>query len=320
MKSKDIFLFLLILGTAFWGISFPVTKQSMGSYPSATFLFFRFLAATIVLTIIFWKHVKTIDLSSIKAGALLAIPLFSGIQLQTLGIKHSPASQCAFIAGLTVIIVPLTKLVVFRKAASPKIWLASLVALTGLYIISVKEHFAIAIGDLYTITGAFAFAVYLIMVERSAAKFNMLKTMVPMIATCTLLNVLLLSFSSSEPWLLPSGHTFWMGIGFCALFSTAYMYTVSNLAQRYISAERIAIIYLLEPVFGAIASYFILGETLTIRVLVGGSLILAAMLICEIDFRKMILQWTAKSGPEYERLKQHNDRKEKLEPVEMNVE
>jgi drug/metabolite transporter (DMT)-like permease len=297
MKRKAIFLLLLILGTAFWGISFPVTKLSMGTHPSATFLFFRFLLATIVLTIIFWKQVKTVNLSSLKIGALLAIPLFAGIQLQTLGIKHSPASQCAFIAGLTVIIVPLTKLIVYRKAASPKIWFASLVALTGLFIISAKEHFTIAIGDLYTITGAFAFAVYLILVEKYAAKYNMLKTMVPMLVTCTLLTACLLPFTSDQTNWLPTDHNFWIGIGFCALFSTAYMYTVSNVSQRYISAERIAIIYLLEPVFGAIAAYFILGEMLTARVLVGGTLILTAMLICEIDFRKIVLQWKMKNRP-----------------------
>lgn len=269
----------------------------MGSLPPSIFLFFRFLLATIILTIIFWKHVKTVDLSSIKIGALLAIPLLSGIQLQTLGIKHSPASQCAFIAGLTVIIVPLTKLVVFRKAASLKLWLASLVALTGLFIISVKEHFVIAIGDLYTILGAFAFAAYLIMVEKFAAKYNMLKTMVPMLATCTLLTACLLGVTNTQQNWVPTDRVFWIGIAFCALFSTAYMYTISNVSQRYISAERIAIIYLFEPVFGAIASYFILGETLTIRILFGGSLILIATLISEIDFRKLTVQWTTKRNP-----------------------
>lgn len=268
----------------------------MGSYPPATFLFFRFLLATIVLTIIFWKHVKTLDLASVKIGVLLALPLFAGIQLQTLGIKHSPASQCAFIAGLTVIIVPLAKLVVFRKAASLKIWLASLVALTGLFIISVKEHFSIAIGDLYTIAGAFAFAAYLIMVEKSAAKYNMLKTIVPMIGTCAVLTACLLGVTNTQAEWLPGNHVFWMGIVFCALFSTAFMYTVSNVSQRYISAERIAIIYLFEPVFGAIASYFILGETLSFRVLFGGSLILAAMLVCEIDFSKLTFRWVFKNN------------------------
>lgn len=288
MEKKNILLFLLVLGTAFWGISFSVTKLAIGHDSSSTFLFYRFLAATVVLSLVFARYVKKTNWHAIKTGVSLAFPLVFGIYLQTLGIRHTSASQCAFIAGMCVVIIPVLKLIFFRATVPAKIWLAAMVALTGLFVISIRDNFTVSIGDLYTLTGSFGFAVYLIQVERKAMERNLIYTIVPMFAACTFLTLMIAIADSGADW-MPEHPAFWQGIVFCALFSTAYMYTVSNISQRYISAERVAIIYLFEPVFGAIAAYYILDESLSYRLLLGGSLIFAATLISELKFNKKAL-------------------------------
>lgn len=287
MQRKNLLLILLIFGTAFWGISFSVTKLAMGAESPSTFLFYRFLLATLVLTIVFWKYVVKIKTSDIKIGAMLAVPLFLGIHLQTLGIKHTHASQCAFIAGMTVVIVPMLKLLFYRKAAPSKIWIAAIIALSGLFVISVNGQLKISTGDLYTLTGAFGFAIYLIVVEKQASLRNLVPTIVPMFATCALLTFGLAITDSKANW-LPEANNFWIGIGFCALFSTAYMYSVSNIAQKYISAERVAVIYLFEPIFGALAAFFILDENLSWRLVLGGGLIFLATIISEVNFKRKV--------------------------------
>lgn len=55
MGKKNKYLILLILGTAFWGISFPVTKMSVANNAPSVFLFYRFLFAAVVISIIFYK-------------------------------------------------------------------------------------------------------------------------------------------------------------------------------------------------------------------------------------------------------------------------
>ncbi|KQB98630.1 DMT family transporter [Pedobacter sp. Hv1] len=285
MDKKYSILLLLILGTAFWGISFSVTKMAISGGSSASFLFYRFLCATLVLSLVFSKHLKQINWSTAKVGFELAIPLALGIYLQTLGIKYSNASQCAFVAGLTVIIIPLLKIGLYRYLAPIKIWVAATFALIGLFIISIKGDFSVNIGDVYTIAGAFGFAFYLIRVEKHSRNLNIASTIVPMFGACTLLTLIWALSDSSTVW-VPNNATFWWGVGFCSLFSTAYMYSVSNIAQKYLSAERVSIIYLFEPVFGAIAAYFLLNETLSWRLLLGGALILVGMLISEVKIKK----------------------------------
>ena len=284
MEKRNLFLILLILGTAFWGISFSVTKLAIGQHHPVLFLFYRFLLATMVLSIIFWKQVKNLNATTIKRGAGLAISLVLGIYLQTLGITHTSASQCSFVAGITVVMIPVIKLIIYRKAAALKIWIAACTALIGLFVISITDKFSIGTGDLYTIIGAFCFAIYLIQIEKESKADDIVPTIVPMFATCAVLTFVLTFIQGSPTW-IPQQETFWIGIIFCALFSTAYMYTISNISQKYISAERVSIIYLFEPIFGAFAAHFILGEAITSRLLIGGGMIFLATLISELKWR-----------------------------------
>lgn len=283
MEKKNIFLILLIVGTAFWGITFPVTKMASGNTSSATFVFYRFLGATIVMSILFAKQLKQISLVNIKRGGILAVSLTAGIFLQTHGLKYTSAAQCAFVAGTTVIILPVIKLIFYKKAVDWKIWVAAGMALTGLFVISIKGNFTVNMGDLYTMLGAIGFAFYLINVERFSDTNNSLATTIPMFAMSAVIAFIISMLDSAAVW-LPESNTFWLGIAFCALFSTAYMYTVSNISQKYISAEKVVIIFLFEPVFAAIASYFLLDESLSWRLLVGGCLIFTGTLIPEIKF------------------------------------
>lgn len=285
MTRKNLFLLLLILGTAFWGISFSVTKIAIGYGSSTVFLFYRFFLATIVLSALFSKKLKKISQASIRIGAELAIPLMIGIYLQTLGIKYSTASQSSFVAGMTVIFIPLLKIILHKKLAPVKVWIAALFALTGLSIISIKNDFSINIGDFYTIAGAFGFAYYLIRVEKHAKNTDIITTIVPMFGICSILSFALVIMDNSRIW-FPVHQEFWFGIVFCALLSTAYMYSISNMAQKYLSAEQVSIIYLFEPIFGAIAASFLLSEILSWRLLIGGSFIFIGMLISELKFRK----------------------------------
>lgn len=286
MNKKHLFLALLILGTAFWGISFPVTKMAVSGGSQSTFLFYRFMLATLVLSVVLFPHLKKINRKSLVGGMLLAIPLTSGIWFQTLGLKHTTASQCAFIAGICVVAIPIIKLLVYKTTVELKLWLAALIALSGLFVISITDTFSVGAGDLYTIIGAVGFAVYLIRVERYSISGNILPTIVPMFFTCSMIMLCFALADTTAVW-IPEGRDFWTGIVYCAIFSTAFMYTVSNISQRYIPAEKVAIIYLFEPVFAALAAFFLLEEMLTWRLMLGGLLILAGTLVSEIKFAKV---------------------------------
>lgn len=92
-------------------------------------------------------------------------------------------------------------------------------------------------------------------------------------------------FDTNSTW-FPETDGFWTGVFFTAIPATAFMYAVQNVAQRYLGEEKVALTYLFELVFATIAGVFILGENFTSQILIGGMLIMSAMFISEVNFKK----------------------------------
>ncbi|MGZ4492572.1 MAG: EamA family transporter, partial [Nocardioidaceae bacterium] len=59
-------------------------------------------------------------------------------------------------------------------------------------------------------------------------------------------------------------------------------------AQAHLPPTRSAIIMTMEPVFAAFFAVLLGGESLTVRMLLGGALVLTAMLVVEIAPRRKI--------------------------------
>ena len=59
------------------------------------------------------------------------------------------------------------------------------------------------------------------------------------------------------------------------------MYAVQNHYQKYISEVKAAIIFSFEPLFAAMTAYFYIHEQLTSRIILGGVLIFAGMIVSE---------------------------------------
>jgi len=71
-----------------------------------------------------------------------------------------------------------------------------------------------------------------------------------------------------------------------AIFPTVINFYILNKYQRHTSSTRAAIIYSFEPVAAAVIAYFFLNEVLGVRGAIGGTLIIAGMLIAELKKRK----------------------------------
>ncbi len=78
----------------------------------------------------------------------------------------------------------------------------------------------------------------------------------------------------------------WSGILITAVLATVFAFIVQTVAQRKISATRVAIIFTLEPVFAALADYIVNGITLSSRELIGCAITLIGILLAEIPWSK----------------------------------
>lgn len=293
MSKSKIYLPLLILGTAFWGISFPLSKDAFQVIHPYTFMFYRFLIAAALLTMLFYKKMHAINKSTLKKGLLSGFFLFMGIGWQTVGLKYTNASNASFIAGIEVVLIPLFAFLFFKKSVQPKIWFACVLALIGLYTIAATSGIShLKTGDMMVFVGSLFYAAYVLYVGKVTSTkqsgINTVAFVVIQLFVCSLsAGVLTVSTQGLSAMSIPLSWDLWEVLLFVGILSTAYMYCVQNVAQKYIEAEKIALTYLCEPVFATLFAFFLLNEDITQRTIIGGSLIISAMLVSEVNLTPM---------------------------------
>lgn len=287
MKSNRKYLFLLLLGTAFWGISVPLAKEGISIVNPFIFLTYRFLIATIVLAIFFHKKLKKIDKRTVKYGVIVSVPLIIALSLQTICLKYTSSSNTAFIAGMDVLLVPILKLLLFKKQIGSKVWIACIIAFIGLSIIAISPGFTLNFGDLLALIGAIGFAAYIVIVGKLSYKeYDVSSCVVVQMAACTLFSFIISTvLLPSSQLIIPFDIGLIKAILFAGILGTAYMYCIQNIAQKYIEDEKIALTYLCEPIFATLAAYLLINEGITTRTIIGGTLIILALFISEHKFK-----------------------------------
>lgn len=58
---------------------------------------------------------------------------------------------------------------------------------------------------------------------------------------------------------------------------------IQSVFQRHTTASRASLIFTLEPVFSAIFAFFLLGERIGVRGYLGAALMLASLVLVEVD-------------------------------------
>ena len=75
-----------------------------------------------------------------------------------------------------------------------------------------------------------------------------------------------------------------MAVLYLGIVSTTITYLLQTVSQKYVDETKSAIILSMEAVFGTIFSVILLHETVTVRMITGSVLILAAVLVSEVSF------------------------------------
>jgi drug/metabolite transporter (DMT)-like permease len=73
----------------------------------------------------------------------------------------------------------------------------------------------------------------------------------------------------------------WFAVLFCAVFATAAAFWVQTWAQSMFDSSRVAIILTLEVLFTALLAVGVGQETLAVKTIIGGAIMVVAMLVVE---------------------------------------
>lgn len=264
----------LLLTTFIWGATFPATKAALEQIPPLTFLVLRFFIGVLCA----WASLAAMgerlhgDRATLTRSATATVWLFFGYVLQTVGLRYTSASNSAFITTLYVVFVPL-----FLGRFQPRIWASAALALLGLWCL-IDPAVALNLGDLLTLGCAAAFAAHIICIEaysrhgdpRSFFVWQLIMVTGALLPTVWMERPAATAFAPTAPLLI--------GLVVTGVFATA-AFGIQVWAQRHVPAQRVALIFSLEPAYAAWLAWYFLGEQLNVQGLIGSALILGAVVV-----------------------------------------
>jgi drug/metabolite transporter (DMT)-like permease len=100
--------------------------------------------------------------------------------------------------------------------------------------------------------------------------------------------VICLVASAPHGIVLPSRAGDWWSVVYMAVFPAGLALLGQTWAQAHLPATRTAVVMSMEPVFAALFAVLLGGESMTVRMLLGGLMVLAAMLVVELMPRRKV--------------------------------
>lgn len=276
--------FSLLMVAFVWGVTFVIVKWAIVDLPPFPFLAIRFALAFISLLPFLWFQRAHITRRTLLKGVALGVVIFSGYAWQTVGLQYTTASNAGFITGLCVVFVPALVAVTTRKLPSLNLLLGIFCALVGLALLSLGERFELNKGDLMVFVCAVSFALHIFLVGRYAPQSNPTVLACVQILTVSILSGVL-SFVLPQPS-VTFNSTVWMALWITAIPATSLAFFIQTKMQQFTTPTHTALIFSMEPVFAAISAFFLAGELLTPRGLLGAGLVLTGMLIAEFTGSK----------------------------------
>jgi len=273
----------LILITFIWGSTFTIVKQSLESASPILFVALRFWIAAIVCAAFIPGEIRRIERRTLLHGVVLSFILFGGFVFQTLGLRNTNPSYSAFITSLSVLLVPLLGFLVFRHRPRPQTLAGIILATIGLFLLLAHlSQFTMGSGDFLTLICAILFGFHILLLGRfvSISDYRHL-ILLQFVGTAVLSSIAVPLF---ETPFLHWNSRLALALAVTGLLATAFALYVQARAQRLTTANHAALIFSLEPFFAALFAFWILGQVLTLREWCGGILVLAGILVSELQF------------------------------------
>ncbi|MFZ9879245.1 MAG: DMT family transporter [Candidatus Nanopelagicaceae bacterium] len=265
----------LLTVAAMWGISFVWMKDILDQQDVFSFLVSRFAVAALVMMVVNPRFLKKLNRKIAAKGALIGTALGLGYIFQTLGLERTTPAITGFITGLYVVLTPLIGALILKEKLTIQAWFYIALATAGLGVLSISG-FSIGTGELFVLISAFLFAAHILLLSRWSKDFDAYTLTFVQLLTCAIVSGIPASING---FVAPPDLQVWAVVIFTAVFATFFAFVIQTWAQARISATKVAVILTMEVVFAALFSVALGAEPLTLRILLGGSMVLVAMIM-----------------------------------------
>jgi drug/metabolite transporter (DMT)-like permease len=316
MNTRSGRLAILILGLCCvaWGFSFPAMQisatvverlvlhgnevvQSLAQRLSLRggFNAWRFAIAGLVCAAISLRG--SYRRQELLGGTVVGLFFGLGMLFQLLGIQCTLPSVSSFLTALSVVFAPIAQSLLLRRPVGGRVWLAVAIAVLGMAVLSLGDAGAARatltqappvpfLGQILTVIGAGCFTAQILAVDHFGKRADPSRMTTVMLLSAAVVSALVglaaggwTMYRVTNIVALARDFTFDWSFAGLVLLSSVLAMTLMNAWQPRIAPATAAVVYCLEPVFGTLFSVAFGTEVLTGVTVVGGLIILAAVLM-----------------------------------------
>jgi drug/metabolite transporter (DMT)-like permease len=274
----------LLAVTACWGSTFFLIHDLLERVPTLDFLAVRFAIASVTLVLLAPRALGRLTRESRRQAIVLGCLYGVAQILQTAGLAQTPASVSGFITGMYVVATPLFAALILRSRIGLLTWVAVVLAMAGLGVLTLSG-FSIGYGEALIFVAAMIYALHIVGL---GAWSDARQTLGMAIVQLLVITVICTVCTAPNGIVLPDRTGDWVSVLYMAVFAGAGAMIGQTWAQAHLPPTRAAIIMSTEPVFAAVFAVLFGGESATVRMIFGGVLVLAAMLIAELAPRRKV--------------------------------
>lgn len=271
---------LLFITAIIWGSGYIGMKLGLEHLTVFQVMAGRFIVATVLLCLIFHKKLKLISKSVLWKGTVLGVILFIAFTVQTIGLDYTTPSKNAFLTAVNVMIVPVIAYIIYKRRFDGFEMVAAMLAILGIGFLSLQGSMAINIGDFLSLVSAVGFAFDIFYTNLFVKTEDALALTIVQFFTASVLSIMAVILLGEVPTVVSTeGISVILYLG---ILCTTVAYVCQNIGMQYADPTKSALILSTEALFGTIFSVIMLDEILTVRMIIGGILILVAVIVAEV--------------------------------------
>jgi len=287
----------LFFASLIWGSTFVAQSVGMDYISPFTFNAVRFLIGGLILlpVIAIFRRgpkiafsiqdddKKSVDRRNLLWGGLICgVLIFAATGLQQIGLVDTTAGKAGFLTALYVVIVPIIGLF-FKKRPGIFLWLGVVLAVTGLYFLSMDEQFTLGKGDVPVLICALIFSFQILAVDHYSPLVDGVKlSCIQFFVAAVLSAIAMFIFEKPDLTAIYSAR---IPLLYTGVLSCGIAYTFQILGQKTTPPAVASVIFGLEAVFAAIFGWLLLNEQLTERELIGAVLVLLAVMLSQLTIK-----------------------------------
>lgn len=280
---------LLLIAAIIWGSSFIFMKSAVDFLTPAVLLFVRFALAAAFLSVLFFKKLRTFPKRKIKGGLLTGCCLFFAYYIQTLGLSYTTPGKNAFLTAIYCAIVPFLVWFFYHKRPDIYNFIAAFICVIGIGCVSLNGNLTMNIGDFLTLCGGALYAVHILLIKKFASDVDGGAFTTFQFIGGSFVALIFALLSEDITVITQIQPSIILQIFYLAFFASAITMVCQTVGQKYTSECNASLILSLESVFGVAFSVLFYGEILTVKVILGFTLIFIAIIISEtkLSFLKL---------------------------------